>query len=71
MTPFCARQENGQLPGSRVSRNRFAGKGGKGSGPPNLGKKSQLEPSKDGETMGRDKEEPILDVMEEDQRSRE
>jgi hypothetical protein len=31
-------------------------------------KKSQLEPIRDEGTMGRGKEEPILDVMEEDQR---
>jgi hypothetical protein len=44
----CAQQENGQLPGSKVSRNRFAGMGGGGPSPPSSGKKSQLRPSRDG-----------------------
>jgi hypothetical protein len=30
---YCARQESGQLPGSKASRNRFKGRGGK-RGPP-------------------------------------
>jgi hypothetical protein len=55
------------MPGSRASWNRFAGKGGKGPGAPSPGKKSQLEPSRDEKTMGRDKEKPIPYVMEEDQ----
>ncbi len=64
-----AQRESVQLPGSRASWNRLAGGGGRGGrSPPSPGKKSQLESSKDGETMERDKEEPIPDVMEEDQR---
>ncbi len=39
----------------------------KGPGPPSLSEKSQLEPSRDGETMGIVKYESIPDVMEEDQ----
>jgi hypothetical protein len=35
---------------------------------PSSSKKSQLRPSGDGETMRRDKEESIQDVMKEDQR---
>jgi hypothetical protein len=42
--------------------------GGEGPSPPSPGKMSQSESSKYGKTMGRDKEEPIPDVMEEDQR---
>jgi hypothetical protein len=63
----CDRQENGkcldpELPGTGLQE-----KGEKGSGPPSPGKKSQLEPSRDEGTMGRDKEKPIPYVMEEDQ----
>jgi hypothetical protein len=39
--------------------------GEKGPGPPSFGKKSQLEHSRDEENVKR--EEPISDVMEEDQ----
>jgi hypothetical protein len=42
--------------------------GNAGPGQPHDEKKSQLEPSRDGENVRRDREEPILDVMEEDQR---
>ncbi len=45
----------------------FAGRGEKGPSTPGPGKKSQLEPSRDRETMRRDKEEPVLDAMKEDQ----
>jgi hypothetical protein len=55
------------LPGSRAPWNRFAGRGRKGHSPPNPGKKSQLEPSRDGENMKRDREEPIPDMVKEDQ----
>ncbi len=40
-------------------------RGEKGPGPPSFGKKSQLEPSRDEENVRRDREEPILDKMEE------
>jgi hypothetical protein len=52
-----------KLPGSDLQK-----RGGAGPGPPYLGEKSQLEPSRDGENMRRDYDEPILHVMEEDQR---
>jgi hypothetical protein len=42
--------------------------GSTGPGPPYSGEKSQLELSRDGENMRGDREEPILDVMKEDQR---
>jgi hypothetical protein len=54
------------LPGSRASWNRSAERGEFGAVPPNSEEKSQMEPSRDGENMRRDKEEPILDVMKED-----
>ncbi len=41
---------------------------GEGPSPLYSGKKSQLDPSRDGENMRGDIEEPILDVMEEEQR---
>jgi hypothetical protein len=43
-------------------------KGEKGPGQSSPSTKSQLEPSRDGETMRRGKEESIQDVMKEDQR---
>ncbi len=52
-----------ELPGSDLGRGADAG-----PGLPNLKEKSQLEPSRDGGDMGKDKEEPIQDVMQEDQR---
>jgi hypothetical protein len=64
----CARQRDGQLPGSKASQNWSTERGDAGPGPPHSGKKSQLEPSRDGENMRRDREEPILDMMEEDKR---
>ncbi len=63
----CAQKRNGQLPGSHASWNQFAGRGEKGPGPPSPSKMSQLEPSRDGETMRRNKDESILDAMREDQ----
>ncbi len=42
--------------------------GDAGPGPPCFGEKSQLEPSRDWENMRRDREEPIQDVIYEDQR---
>jgi hypothetical protein len=42
-----------------------------GPGPPSLKEKSQLEPSKDGGDMTRDRKEPIQNMMQEDQRSTE
>jgi hypothetical protein len=50
-----------ELPGTSLQET-----GEKGPGQPSSGKKSHLEPSRDGENMRRDREEPILDVMEED-----
>jgi hypothetical protein len=38
-----------------------------GPGPPSLKEKSQLEPGRDGRGMMMNKEEPIQDVMQEDQ----
>ncbi len=38
-----------------------------GLGPPSLKEKNQLEPSRDGGDVTRDREEPIQDVMQEDQ----
>jgi hypothetical protein len=52
-----------ELPGTGLQKER-----GEGPGPPYSGEKSQLKPSRDGENMRRDREEPILDVMKEDQR---
>jgi hypothetical protein len=46
---------------------RFAGRGKKSPASLALVKRVQLEPSRDVETMRRDKEEPIPDVMKEDQ----
>jgi hypothetical protein len=51
-----------ELPGTGLQE-----RGKKGPGPPRPSKKSQLEPNRDGETMGRGKEESIQDMMEEDQ----
>jgi hypothetical protein len=42
--------------------------GGEGPSPFYSREKSQLEPSRDGENMRRDREEPIPDLMKEDQR---
>ncbi len=39
--------------------------GGEGTGPPYSGKRSQLEPSRDGENMRRNKGDPIPDMMKE------
>jgi hypothetical protein len=54
--------------GSRASCNRSTNGGGGVEGPslPYSRKKSQLEPSRDGENMRGDREEPILDMIEED-----
>jgi hypothetical protein len=62
---------NGQLLGSGASWNRSAGKRERGPGPPSCGKKSKLEPSRDGGNVRRDREKPIPDMMEEDQWSTE
>ncbi len=53
-----------ELPGTSL---QVEGGGGEGPGPLYSGKKSQLKPSRDGENMRGDREEPILDMMEEDQ----
>jgi hypothetical protein len=50
-----------ELPGTGLQE-----RGEKGPGPPSPSKKSQSEPSRDGETMRRGKEDSIPDVMEED-----
>jgi hypothetical protein len=42
-------------------------RGEKRPGPPSSGRNSQLEPGRDGETVRRDREKPITDMMEEDQ----
>jgi hypothetical protein len=53
----CARQENGELPGSRAPWNQSWGRGINAEpGPPYLKEKSQLEPSRDGGDMRRDRE---------------
>jgi hypothetical protein len=51
-----------EVPGTGLPK-----EGNAGPGPPYSGKKSQLEPSRDGENMRKEREEPILDVMKEDQ----
>ncbi len=52
-----------ELPGTSLGRGADAG-----PGPPNLKKKSKLEPGRDGRNIGKGKEEPIRDVMQKDQR---
>ncbi len=52
-----------ELPGTSLHKGRNAG-----PGLPCSGEKSQSEPSRDGENMKRGREEPILDMIEEDQR---
>jgi hypothetical protein len=52
-----------ELPGTGLQK-----EGGEGPSPPYPGEKSQLEPSRDGENMRREREEPIKDMMKEDQR---
>ncbi len=66
--PTCAQQKNRQLPGSRAPLNRSAESRECVPGPSCSGEKSQLEPSRDGENMRRGREEPIQDMMKEDQR---
>jgi hypothetical protein len=51
-----------ELPGTGLQKEE-----GEGPGPPYPGEKSQLEPSRDRENMRRDREDPIPDVMKEDQ----
>ncbi len=68
---FCGWQKIGQLPGSRAPGNGLQEKGEMGPGLPSSGRKSQLEPSREGENVRRDREEPILDVMKEHQQPRE
>jgi hypothetical protein len=51
-----------ELPGTSLQK-----EGDEGPSPPYPGEKCQLEPSRDEENMRRDREEPILDVMKEDQ----
>ncbi len=63
-------RETGSCPDSKPP-GTVCRKGEKGPSPPSPGKKSQLEPSRDGETTKRDKEESIPDAMKEDQRSTE
>ncbi len=46
----------------------FRGWSDAGPGLPRLGKKGQLEPDRDGGNMMRNEEEPIRDLMQEDQR---
>ncbi len=55
-----------ELPGTGLRRGADAG-----PGPHNLKEKSQLEPSRDGGDMRKGKEEPIPDVMQEDQQQTE
>jgi hypothetical protein len=50
-----------ELPGTGLQK-----EGGEPS-PPYPGEKSQLEPSRDAENMRRDREEPMPDMMNEDQ----
>jgi hypothetical protein len=50
----------------KLTRTSLQEGGKKGPGLPSLDKKSQLKPSRDGETMIGDKEEPIPDAMMED-----
>jgi hypothetical protein len=64
-----------QLPGSRTSWNRSAekdrrgvGENKAGPGPPIAEGKDQKESSRDGGNIMTDKEEPIRDMMQEDQR---
>jgi hypothetical protein len=52
-----------ELPGTGLRKGADAG-----PGPPNLKEKSQLETSRDGGDMRKGGEEPIQDVMKEDQR---
>jgi hypothetical protein len=52
-----------ELPGTGLGR-----EAGVGPSLTNLKEKSQLEPSRDGGDMGKGKEKPIRDVMQEDQR---
>jgi hypothetical protein len=51
-----------ELPGTSLQS-----EGGEGPGPPYSGEKNQLEPSRNGENMRRNVEEPIPDVMKKDQ----
>jgi hypothetical protein len=69
MAYACAQQKKWLFPGSTASWNRSAdrGGGGKGHGPSHFKKKSQLEPSRDGENMRTSERKPIPDVMKEDQ----
>ncbi len=54
------------LPGTGPQRGEKKGTDS-GPGPPSVGEKSQLEAYRDGVDMMRNKEEPIGDVMQEDQ----
>jgi hypothetical protein len=64
---YCADKETDscldpELPGTSLQI-----EGGEQPGPPHSKKNSQLERSRDGENMRTSEEEPILDVMKEDQ----
>jgi hypothetical protein len=54
-------RKTGSLPDPELPKTGLQERGGKGPGPPCFGKKSQLEPSRDGENVRRDRQEPILD----------
>ncbi len=58
------------IPGTGQQKREGEGEGKTtaGPGPPTRGGKGQLESSRDGENVMRGKEEPIRDVMREDQR---
>ncbi len=52
-----------ELPGTSLQK-----EGDESPSPPYPGEKCQLEPSRDEENIRRDREEPILDVMKNNQR---
>ncbi len=64
----CAWQEKGQLPRSRAPGTSLQKGVDAGPGLLNLKERSQLKPSRDGGDMRKGGEEPIWDVMQEDQR---
>jgi hypothetical protein len=63
---LCARQNCGQLSGSRVPWNQSVGGWDAGPGLPR--KENSQKPGRDGRDMMRDKADPVRDVMQEDQR---
>jgi hypothetical protein len=64
----CAWQKTGSCLDPELLRTCLRKGADTGPGPPCFGEKSQLEPSRDGGDMARDKEKHIRDVMQEDQR---